>query len=106
MKRLFTVGFLIAATAIGMLAQVLAPVAERHMMYADTTRVGVPFAKDPHVIDFGGRYLMYYSEPPRPQVEGDGWAIAIAESHDLIDWKRVGELLPGGSYEKNGLCAP
>lgn len=108
MKRLCALAGAFLAIAIGAVAQVLAPVAERHMMFADTTRVGVPFAKDPHVIDFGGRYLMYYSEPPRAGVEGDGWAIAIAESRDLIDWKRVGELLPGpgAEYEKNGLCAP
>lgn len=38
-------------------AQLLAPAAPHHkaMMFADTTRVGVPFAKDPHVVDFGGR---------------------------------------------------
>ena len=73
---------------------------------ADTVRVGVPYAKDPHVVNFGGRYLMYYSEPPRRNVKGDGWAIAIAESRDLNNWKRVGEMLPGGPYEAKGLCAP
>jgi hypothetical protein len=33
------------------------------MMYGDTTRKGVPFSKDPHVVAFGGRYLLYYTLP-------------------------------------------
>jgi hypothetical protein len=31
------------------------------MMFGDTTRLGVPFSKDPHVIEYHGRYLMYYT---------------------------------------------
>ena len=31
------------------------------MLFADTTRTGRPFSKDPHVIPFHGKYLMYYS---------------------------------------------
>ncbi len=31
------------------------------MMFGDTSRTGSPFSKDPHVIFFNGRYLMYYS---------------------------------------------
>ena len=34
------------------------------MLYGDTSRVGVPFSKDPHVVNFKGRYLMYHSIPP------------------------------------------
>ena len=80
----------------------------RQMMYGDTSRTGVPFSKDPHVINFGGRYLMYYSVPPMKDVEGSGWNIGIAESRDLIEWKKVGEIIPapGADYEKKGLCAP
>ena len=53
------------------------------MMYADASR-GRPFSKDPAVVFFGNRYLLYYSLPPygdgrRP----DGYAIGIAESADL-----------------------
>lgn len=33
------------------------------MYFADTTR-GKNYAKDPAVVFFGGRYLMYYSVPP------------------------------------------
>lgn len=75
-------------------------------MYRDTSRLGRPFAKDPHVIAFKGRYLMYYSIPAGPS--STGWGIGIAESKDLIDWNRVGEITPDptAAYEKNGLCAP
>lgn len=31
------------------------------MMFGDTSRLGRPFSKDPHVITFKGKYLMYYS---------------------------------------------
>ncbi|WP_461146928.1 family 43 glycosylhydrolase [Spirosoma pulveris] len=82
------------------------PRASRQMMYRDTSRLGRPFAKDPHVIAFKGRYLMYYSIPAGPS--NAGWGIGIAESKDLIDWQRVGEITPdpNAPYEKNGLCAP
>jgi hypothetical protein len=33
------------------------------MYFGDTVRTGVPFSKDPHVIWFQGKYLMYYSVP-------------------------------------------
>lgn len=79
------------------------------MMFGDTSRVARPFAKDPHVVRFGGRYLMYYSIPPaaKPQNEGEkGWNIGIAESRDLVHWERVGEITPAADYERKGLCAP
>lgn len=77
------------------------------MKWADDTRIGRPFSKDPSVVRFGGRYLMYFSLPPsdRPGVP-PGWAIGIAESRDLTDWRRVGELLPAQECDRNGLCAP
>lgn len=78
------------------------------MMYGDTSRTGVPFSKDPHVVNFKGRYLMYYSIPPMKEVEGSGWNIGIAESSDLTSWTKVGEITPApdADYEKKGLCAP
>lgn len=78
------------------------------MMFADTSRIGVPYAKDPHVVYFDGRYLMYYSIPPRQGDENSGWNIGIAASDDLIDWVKVGEIVPDpdAEYERNGLCAP
>ncbi|MFH5185274.1 hypothetical protein ACHHV8_22975 [Paenibacillus sp. TAB 01] len=76
------------------------------MYFADTSR-GRPYAKDPAVVKFDGRYWMYYSIPPYGDGrEKDGWAIGIAVSSDLTEWTRMGELTPQADYESNGLCAP
>ncbi|MDR2815384.1 MAG: hypothetical protein LBB62_01600 [Proteiniphilum sp.] len=61
---------------------------KREMMFGDMSRTGVPFSKDPHVVYHGGRYLMYYSIPPKKGDEKSGWNIGIVESRDLIDWKQ------------------
>jgi len=78
------------------------------MMFGDTSRTGSPFAKDPHVIRFGGRYLMYYSIPPyKDKTKSvEGWGIGIAESRDLTNWKKIGEVIPAAAYENKGVCAP
>lgn len=49
---------------------------------------------------------MYFSEPPstNPAVP-KGWAIGIAESSNLVDWKKIGELFPEQEFERNGICA-
>ena len=52
------------------------------MMYADSTRRGFPYSKNPHVIKFGGRYLMYSSV--LPEKGSDAREIEITESTDLI----------------------
>ena len=78
------------------------------MLWGDSTRLGRPFAKDPSVIRFGGRYLLYYSMAPwakelAPPKAPRGWAIGIAESRDLVNWNKVGEILPEQECEKNGI---
>ena len=85
--------------------------AEPLVRWGDSTRLGRPFAKDPCVIRFAGRCLLYYSTAPwakelAPPDAPRGWAIGIAESRDLVNWKKVGELLPAQECDKNGLCAP
>jgi sucrose-6-phosphate hydrolase SacC (GH32 family) len=35
-----------------------------------------------------------------------GWGIGIAESKDLVNWRKIGEIIPANSYESKGLCAP
>ena len=76
------------------------------MLYADTSR-GRPFSKDPDVVNFKGKYYMYYSIPPHKDRRLDtGWAIGIARSNDLHTWKRIGEILGAAEYEKKGLAAP
>ena len=69
-------------------------------MFADDVS-GRPFSKDPAVVRYNDRYYLYYS-----MRHDKSWAIGIAESNDLIHWKKVGSILPGGPYEEKGLCAP
>lgn len=78
------------------------------MMFGDTTRLGRPFSKDPHVVHFKGKFLMYYSIPPKAGAPDNmtGWGIGVAESSNLKRWTRIGEVPPNGSYESKGLCAP
>jgi beta-1,2-mannobiose phosphorylase / 1,2-beta-oligomannan phosphorylase len=78
------------------------------MLFSDTTRLGRPFAKDPHVIWFKDRYLMYYSLPGSiiDASSASGWGLGIASSNDLTNWEKVGEITPGGEWEKKGLAAP
>lgn len=78
------------------------------MMYGDTSRVGIPYSKDPHVVNYKGHYLMYHSIPPKKGNPDSEWNIGIAESKDLVNWTKVGEITPapGADYEKNGLCSP
>jgi outer membrane protein assembly factor BamB/predicted GH43/DUF377 family glycosyl hydrolase len=87
------------------------PATRPRMMFGDTTRKGRPFSKDPCVIKFHGRYLMYFSLPPfekerAPANAPRGWSIGIAESRDLREWKKIAELLPEQECEQSGLCAP
>jgi predicted GH43/DUF377 family glycosyl hydrolase len=96
------------ASAMGLMFAVVvaASAALPAMHWADETR-GRPFAKDPSVIRFGERALMYYSIPPfGDKRENDGWAIGIAESRDLDHWTKIGELLPAQACDRQGLCAP
>lgn len=72
--------------------------------WGDDSRNGRPFAKDPSVVRWGGRYLMYYSmcastDPTQPK----GWGIGIAESRDLRQWRKVGQLVGEQPCEAHGL---
>ena len=70
--------------------------AQERMLFGGTTRVGVPYAKDPHLVKLKGRYLMYYSIPPTKWKGVEGWNIGIAESRDLVHWPHL-PLLSGQS---------
>jgi predicted GH43/DUF377 family glycosyl hydrolase len=98
--------FLLVFTGVSLVNHAQQPA----MLFGDTTRLGRPFAKDPHVILFGGRYLMYYSVPGFTGKDGivHGWGIAIAESKDLVQWLRIGEVNtdPEATYESKGFAAP
>jgi predicted GH43/DUF377 family glycosyl hydrolase len=80
--------------------------AQDQMMFGDTSRLGRPFSKDPHVVKFKGSYLMYYSIPPKANDPESGWNIGIARSNNLIDWTPIGDITPQAEYEAKGLCAP
>lgn len=78
-----------------------------NMMYSDTSRRGIPFAKDPFVIEYRNNFFMYYSLPSSLDNKL-GWGIGIAISNDLDNWKKVGELNPADDIlsERKGICAP
>lgn len=78
------------------------------MYYTDTSATGIMIAKDPVVVKFKDRYLMYYSKQTfQNKADGmQGWNIGIAESNDLYQWRKIGEIKPDASYEQRGLCAP
>jgi predicted GH43/DUF377 family glycosyl hydrolase len=90
----------------------LSMIAQEHarpaMMFGDTTRKGVPFSKDPHVVKFNGKYLMYYTLPAHVDKNNPvkGLGIGVAQSLDLTHWTKIGEITPATEPEKNGLAAP
>ena len=108
MIRIFTGLFFTVALHCGVSftpikAQMLRP----GMMFGDSTHRKPAFAKDPHVVWFGKRYLLYYSVPTGKDSTGaDHWGIGIAESHDLLTWRKVAEIPPVADYERKGFCAP
>lgn len=75
------------------------------MHFADAVS-GRPFSKDPAVAWFQGRYWLYYSLPPYEKKSTKGWSIGIAQSDNLVDWRKVGELANEGEAERSGFCAP
>jgi hypothetical protein len=86
------------------------PTTSPSMLFSDTTRLGRPFAKDPAVVHFHGKYFLYYSIPsPDPKLSHgfvEGWGIGIATSDDLIHWQRVGELPSVPGVDQAGFAAP
>lgn len=68
---------------------------------------GHRFSKDPSVVPFGGRYLMYFTLPPAEPGATRGWHVGIAESTDLREWELVGTVDPAAEGpEEKGLAAP
>jgi beta-xylosidase len=98
MRRVLPAVLAICLTCFGQ------PPTSKQMRWGDESRLGRPFAKDPSVIRFGGRYLLYFSLPGQSAMEG--WGVGIAESRDLVSWKRTGELSADQPYEAKGIAAP
>ncbi|MEY3480077.1 MAG: hypothetical protein RIQ71_852 [Verrucomicrobiota bacterium] len=78
------------------------------MMFGDNSQGGRPFAKDPSVVKFKGRYFLYYSVPTEKAKQGSllGWRVGIATSRDLVTWRKVTTMQPEHASEQNGFCAP
>ena len=102
--------YLLGWSALGLAASEN-PVRHAPMRFGDESRLGRPFAKDPSVLRIGDQYRLYFSLPPwasnrAPPGAPSGWSIGIAESHDLIQWRKVAELQPEQPCEQRGICAP
>ncbi len=82
------------------------PPADVPRMYFADDVGGVPFAKDPAVVRFNGKYWLYYSVPHYEGKPTAGWSIGVATSHNLVDWSKVGELRNTGVVEAKGFTAP
>ena len=84
------------------------------MRFGDTAQrdESRPFAKDPTVIRHNGRYLMYYSvnyDPKNyphklPGGKTRYWWGAVAESTDLVNWKRICDIEPVGAPDFVDAC--
>lgn len=74
------------------------------MLYRDMVG-GRSFAKDPCVVRLNGCGFMYYSTLTTADENGS-WQIGIAQSDDLANWTRVGEIRAEQTAEGKGICAP
>ncbi len=94
-----------ATDAVFYLDNLLLTPTQPRMLWADTVS-GQPFSKDPAVVKFQGKYWLYYSIPPYAAKGNRGWTIGVAQSHNLVDWRKVAELSNTGPAEQNGFTAP
>jgi sucrose-6-phosphate hydrolase SacC (GH32 family) len=94
-------------TARGSDAAAVNAVLRPQMYFAEETQAGRPFAKDPDVVRWNGKYMMYYTIAPYNDGRAkDGFGIAIAESEDLITWHKKADFERDQTYEEKGACAP
>lgn len=81
---------------------------EPAMKFALLNNQGKCFAKDPSVIRFRGKYLMYFSFYPNDPEKKSHYFIGIAASDDLTHWTAVGAVMPfveEGQKEMGAPCA-
>lgn len=60
------------------------------------------FAKDPAVVNFGGRYFLYHTV----KHDDGSLGVGIAVSDDMESWKLAGEVQRTQECEQNGIAAP
>ena len=60
-------------------------------------------AKDPAVVNFNGRYFLYYTIK---YYDKDAIGVGIAVSDDMESWELAGEVPMEYDYEKKGIGAP
>lgn len=104
--RFFALAAALAASTAILPAATAVATGKEVVVYADTSRNGQPFTKDPSVIAFRGSYLMYYSLPGLETETVKRWSVGIARSRDLRTWEKIGELPPGEGVESKGIAAP
>ena len=75
------------------------------MLFTDKCGTREAFAKDPAVIHFDGRYLLYYSVYERFG-ERELFTVGIAASGDMDNWEIIGRLPITQECEANGIAAP
>lgn len=71
-------------------------------------RGGFDFAKDPAVVNFKGKYFLYFTAAVTPEEKAAGLSITvgIAVSDDMESWEYLGTLPIEQECEKNGIGAP
>ena len=85
------------------------------MKFGDSAQRGSPYSKDPTVIRHNGRYLMYYSIRNYDKkhfrkgdlpVKRNSWWGAVAESTNLVNWTRIGDIEIDGGRFTSAAVAP
>jgi predicted GH43/DUF377 family glycosyl hydrolase len=114
MKTLFYIGIIIVSTLSSKAENTPSaqnsqsqPITRPQMYFADHTQKDKPFAKDPDVVKWKGKYLMYYTtgsyNDGRPN---DGFGIGIAQSPDMINWTKATDFTRDKDYENKGAVPP
>ncbi len=76
------------------------------MLFTNNTH-GIAFAKDPGVVRFKGRYILYHSTGTYDEAgKRLGLGVGIAESPDMENWTIVGEVPLTQPCEEKGIGAP
>lgn len=88
------------------------PLANPEMLFPNAQTQGLEAwtqnkAKDPSVVWFRDRYLMFFSIFPTPQTPVNCClGIGIAESRDMTNWNLVGTVVPLTEIDRKGCGAP